>query len=344
MTRAALVLILAVFSLATHSSAQDAGDDAWLVYEGGDQGAGKGKHIVLIAGDEEYRSEEAMPMLARILSKHHGFRCTVLFSTNPETGKIDPTCQTNIPGMHTLKTADLAVIFLRFRELPDADMKHLDDFIMAGKPVIGLRTSTHAFQYKRNKQSPYAKYHFRAKEWDRGFGGYILGETWVNHHGHHGRESTLGVVKPGKEDHPVLRGGGLIWGPTDVYGVRKLPADAEVLVLGQVLAGMDKDSKPVEGRKNDPMMPLIWTRRFKLTNGKECRAICSTIGAAEDFVEPGLRRVIVNGCHWLLGLDVPARAEVATVGTYQPSRFGFGKYVKGVSARDYRGTTPIPAK
>ena len=61
----------------------------WLTYAGGD-GPGKGKHIVLIAADQEYRSEQAMPMMAGILSKHHGFDCTVLFCVN-DKGEVDPT-------------------------------------------------------------------------------------------------------------------------------------------------------------------------------------------------------------------------------------------------------------
>ena len=56
----------------------------WLTYPGGD-GPGKGKHIVLIAAEQEYRSEQSMPMLAKILSKHHGFDCTVLFVFKPTT-------------------------------------------------------------------------------------------------------------------------------------------------------------------------------------------------------------------------------------------------------------------
>src|SRR5688572_5306802 len=99
-----------------------------LTYAGGD-GPGAGKHVVLVAGDEEYRSEEALPQLARILSVHHGFRCTVLFSIDPATGAIDPDQRGSIPGLEALDTADLAVLFTRFRRLPDADMKHLVDYV-----------------------------------------------------------------------------------------------------------------------------------------------------------------------------------------------------------------------
>jgi len=167
----ALTKLFAVLSLVVcvMTVAQSRADDPWVVYEGKD-GPGKGKHIVLIAGDEEYRSEEAMPMLGKILAVHHGFKCTVLFSTNPDDGTIDPINQTNIPGLKNLESADMMILFLRFRELPDGDMKYIDDFVNSGKPIMGLRTSTHAFQYKRNPDSPYAKYHFRSKEWPGGFG------------------------------------------------------------------------------------------------------------------------------------------------------------------------------
>src|SRR5438132_5600275 len=92
------------------TSAQAA--DPWLVLEGG-EGPGKGKHIVLISGDQEYRSEETIPQLAKILSKHHGFKCTVLFTVDPKDGTVNPNIN-NVPGLEALKTADLLVIFTSF--------------------------------------------------------------------------------------------------------------------------------------------------------------------------------------------------------------------------------------
>src|SRR5262249_30717809 len=159
-------------------------------------GGGNGKNVVLISGDEEYRSEQAMPMLAKILAVRHGFRCTVLFPINPTDGTIDPITLTNIPGMETLDSADLCIMAIRFRELPDYQMKHFVDFLESGKPIIALRTSTHAFAYNHNKQSAYAKYDWRCKDWPGGFGQQVLGETWVDHHGAHGKESTHGLVNP----------------------------------------------------------------------------------------------------------------------------------------------------
>ncbi len=310
--------------------------DPWVVYPGG-EGAGAGKHIVFVTGDDEYRSEEGMPMLAKILSVHHGFKCTVLFAIDPKTGVIKPDHQTNIPGLQALDTADLMVLFLRFRELPDEQMARIVKFTHSGKPIIGLRTATHAFNYSRNKNSKYRPLSFRSGTPRGGWGGLVLGDTWLNHHGHHGRESTRGVVNPKYKTHPVLKGVTDIWGPTDVYGVRKLPADSQVIVHGQVLAGMKPSAKPVEGRKNDPMMPLVWTRAFKTESGKTARILATTMGASTDLQSAGLRRLLVNGCYWGLGMEskISAKSDVSYVGTYKPTRFGFGSYVKGIKPADH---------
>src|SRR5262249_53350950 len=145
----------------------------------------------------------------------------------------------NIPGLEALKTADLMVVFLRFRNLPDEQMKHFVDYVEAGKPVVGLRTATHAFNIPAGKT--YSKYSYNNKAWDGGFGRQVLGETWVNHHGAHGKESTRGLIAKGQEGHPIVRGikDGDVWGPTDVYTVKlPLPGDSRPLVMGQVLKGM----------------------------------------------------------------------------------------------------------
>jgi hypothetical protein len=307
----------------------------WAVYEGVD-GPGKGKRVVLLSGDEEYRSEEALPMLAKILAVRHGFTCTVLFPIDPAQGTIDPNNQTNIPGLDALDSADLCVMALRFRELPDAAMKHFVDYLNAGKPIIALRTSTHAFAYSRNKQSPYAKYDWQSKDWPGGFGQQVLGETWVSHHGDHGKESTRGVMNDEFKPHPILRGVADIWGPTDVYTVTHLPKDASVLVWGQVLSGMKPDDPPVQGRKNQPLMPLVWVRSYTGEAARSSKIFATTMGAAEDFENEGLRRLVINACYLAVGLkaQIPAKANVEYVGTYQPTAFGFGKFKKGIKPAD----------
>lgn len=306
-----------------------------VVYQGSG-GPGRGKHIVFLAGDEEYRSEEGLPMLAQILAARHGFKCTVLFAINPADGTIDPLTLTNMPGMAALDAADLCVMGLRFRELPDAQMKHFVDYLNAGRPIIALRTSTHAFKYEVNKASPYAKYDWHSTVWPGGFGRQVLGETWVAHHGNHGRESTRGVIHEAFKGHPILRGVADLWGPTDVYAITQLPADAQVLVWGQVLAGMKPEAPPVAGPKNSPMMPLVWIRNYTGENGRTAKVLTTTMGAAVDLENEGLRRLLINAAYWAVGLEkkIPRRANAACVGEYQPGWFGYGKFKPGRKPRD----------
>jgi hypothetical protein len=314
-----------------------ADDSQWVEYSGHD-GPGRGKRIVLVSGDEEYRSEEALPMLGRILAVHHGFDCTVLFAIEPNTGEIEPNNLVNIPGIDKLATADMMIIATRMRELPDDRMAYVDDFVKSGKPILGLRTATHAFHYTRNKQSRFAKYDFQSQEWPGGFGQQVLGETWVSHHGHHKVESCRGIVNEDHKSHPILRGVTDVWGPTDVYTVKNLPDDANVLLFGQVLTGMNPSDPPVTGPKNQPMMPLFWTRTYTGETGHTARIICTTMGAATDLESAGLRRAVVNAVYWGLGLEdkIPAESKVDVVGEYRPTMYGFGTHKKGVRPADHR--------
>ncbi len=321
---ALLLLVIAVNpALSQNASA------AWVTYPGG-EGPGKGKHIVLVSGDEEYRSEEALPQLGMILSKHHGFKCTVLFAIDPATGIIDPNNRHNIPGLEALKDADLMIVALRFRDLPDEQMKHIDDYLKAGKPVIGMRTSTHAFNIPEGKTySHYSNsYNGDKKEWQDGFGRLVLGEKWISHHGAHKKQGTNGLVVKERKDHPILSGikDGDVWGDTDVYGVRlPLPGDSDPLVLGQVVEGLEPGGAVVEGEKNNPMMPVAWTKSYQLPDGgKQGKAFTTTMGSSTDLKYEGTRRMLVNAAYHLLGLDVPAGgAKVDLVGTFKPTMYAF---------------------
>jgi type 1 glutamine amidotransferase len=305
--------------------------------------------VVLVSGDEEYRSEEALPQLGKILSQRHGFKCTVLFAIDPADGTIHPNVS-NIPGLEALASADLMVIFTRFRDLPDEQMRHIVEYLESGKPVVGIRTATHAFNIKPGKT--YSKYSYNSEDgaYSQGFGRQVLGETWISHHGRHGVQSTRGIIVKGQEEHPILRGieDGDIWGPTDVYGVRlPLPGDSQPLVLGQVLAGMKADDPPAgpaEDRKtkrvvhpNEPMMPIAWTKTYAGKSGSLGRVFCSTIGAANDLVSEGTRRLLVNACYWAVGLEkeIAAKSDVRLVGEYAPSNFKFNGFKAGVRPEEH---------
>jgi len=230
----------------TGGMAKPAGSGS-ITYEPG-PGAGQGKHIVFVCGEWEYRCEESLPMLAKILAKRHGFKCTVLFSMNPKDGTVDPSVRNNIPGMSVLKSADMMVLFAMDLTLPDEQMKPFVAFLETGKPVFGIRCTLLSFRYDKN--SPYARF-------DVGNGGYatdLFGESWKGHYGDHGKESTRGLRAALKQSHPILNGVHDVWGPTDVYRVGKLPADATVLMYGQVLTGMNPTDPPNLKKSTMPMV------------------------------------------------------------------------------------------
>ena len=332
--RVSAVLMFAMLACAATLRA----DDAWITIEGGD-GPGAGKHVVLISGDEEYRSEEALPQLAKILAGQHGFKCTVLFAIDPQDGTINPKQNDNIPGLEALAKADLMIIATRFRDLPDEQMKHVVDYVESGRPVIGMRTATHAFNLKGSKT--YANYSWGDKATEGGFGRRVLGETWISHHGQHGKQSTRGLLVPEMKSHPILRGlaDGDIWGPTDVYGVRlPLPGDSQPLVLGQILVGMSPTDAPLEGAKNDPMMPVAWIKTFTGTSGKTARVFTTTMGSSTDLQSEGVRRLLVNATYWAVGLEekIAEKSKVDLVGDYQPLPFKFDGHKRGVKPADLK--------
>lgn len=314
---------------------------AWVDYAGGN-GPGSGKRVLLVSGDDEYRSEEALPMLGEVLAARHGFECRVVFSVDPETGEIDPEEKANLPGLDALEQADVLILFTRFRRLSDADMALVADYVESGRPVIAIRTATHAFAYEADSNSPYRHWSWDWNgpdhpEWLGGFGQHVLGTSWVDHHGEHGAQSTRGVIAEGVAEHPILRGVRDVWGPTDVYAVRALPADARVLLEGAVLSGMSPDSPPVEGAKNSPRMPLVWLRERALPGSKQQRVVCSTIGAAVDLRSEDLVRLLVNSVYWCAGLEsrIPERADVTPLRPFDPTMFGFGAFRRGMRPADF---------
>lgn len=301
-----------------------------VVYEG-TSGAGKGKHIVFIASDHEYKSEEALPALARILAKHHGFKCTVLFGVDPKTGEIVPGIS-NIPGTEALKTADLMVIFTRFQNLPASQMQPIVDYLDRGGPVVGLRTATHAFNIPAD--SPFAKYdyEFKGENYKGGFGRQILGETWVGHYGPNHKSSTRLDIVPAKAKHPILRGVTNMWAKIGAYNAYPIEG-SEVLAMARPLTGMEPAS-PIDESKQP--MPGAWVRTYKSASGKAGRVFASTYGASDDLPNEGLRRMIVNACFWAAGLEkqIKPDADISLVGILRPTWNGEFKRATGIKPED----------
>jgi hypothetical protein len=300
-------------------------------------GPGAGKHLVFLSGDEEYRGEEGLPMLAKILSQRHGFKCTVLFPLNPD-GTINPDLSTKLSDPDQLDTADGIVMALRYRAYPDEVMKNFAAAIDRGVPIIALRTSTHAFNFRREHKTSYASFN--------NFGRKVLGENWVSHWGGNRQGLTKGIIEPaGDIKRPILNGVTDVFGDSGVYETHPVP-DATILLRGQVLKGMKPTDPPAEWKKkwakdktehgaNDPMMPVAWTRVNKNESGSTNRVFCTTLGAATDLENEGLRRLVVNAVYWGFDLAVPAKADVTYVDDFKPSPYAFKGYRKGITPADH---------
>lgn len=309
-----------------------------VVYEG-TEGPGKGKHIVFLASDHEYRTEETCPALARILAKHHGFKCTVVFGVDAD-GHIEAG-SSKVAGLEALDNADLFVIFTRFLNLPAEEMDHVVAYLDRGGPVVGLRTASHAFKIPGN--SPYAKYSFQSKVegYEKGFGHQILGNTWVGHYGSNHKQGTRIQIVPENKDNVILTGvndnafchaGAYVGEPREGF---------TVLTKSQPLTSMDPKGEPDTSK---PPMPSTWTRYYATKDGKQHRVFHSTQGASEDILDPDYRRLIINGILWSAGMESTIKADlnIAFVGPYQPNTFNFAGHARNVKPSDLAGwDTPI---
>jgi hypothetical protein len=336
-------------ALALGAAAHAALPTATITYAA-EPGRGQGRHIVFLTGDEEYRGEEGLPMLAKILSQRHGFKCTVLFALDAD-GTINPDNNQSVGGVEALDTADALVMALRFRQWPDSAMQHFADAVARGIPIVALRTSTHAFRFPANTTSRFARFN--------NFGREVLGENWVSHWGANRRGATRGVIEPGAENDPILRGVSDVFADSGVYETHPV-ADAKILMRGYVLKGMRPTDEPdtyrkkrhVDGQEqpvNDPAMPVAWTRIHRPANGKPNRVFCTTMGAATDLANEGLRRMVVNAVLWGFDLEIPAHTDVRFVDPYAPTAYAFKGYRRGITPADHalgqtlRAGQPMPA-
>jgi hypothetical protein len=234
------------------------------------------------------------------------------------------------------------VVFLRFQDFPDAEMQHVVDYLDRGGPVVGLRTATHAFQIKR-PDAPFLKYTWRdgSADYPGGFGRQVLGETWVSHYGANHKQSSALVAEPASRDHPILRGVRDVWVESGGYTADPI-AGSVVLLRGRILDGMTPDSPPAADKKE---LPVAWTRTYRGASGRDGRVFTTTHGASEDLRNEGFRRLLVNGVLWAMGLEaaIQPSMDVSLVGPFNPSRYSFNGFVKGLRPSDMAGwDAPIP--
>lgn len=331
-SRVLLSLSLWLCCLTAPAAAQNPNAVSWE----GEAGPGKGKHIVFVASDHEYRSEEACPALARILARHHGFKCTVIFGTDPATGFLQPG-SSNVKGLEVLGSADLLVLGLRFQNWADEEMEHFVKYVDSGKPIVALRTSTHSFQIPRDRKFARYDYRFAGADFEKGFGRQVLGETWVTHYGPNHTTSGKLLIEDLQTAHPVLRGVRDVWLESGVYTANPLPEGTTVLAKSQVLRGMSADSPP--DTQLTVSQPAVWVRSLPTASSGTRRIFTTTHGCSSDLLNDGFRRLVVNGCLWSLGMEsvITPDLNIAFVGPYQPSTFAFDGYKLKVKPADLAG-------
>ena len=308
-------------------------DKPWLYFEG-NEGPGNNRRVVFIAAEQEYRSEQSLPMLAKILAKRHGFDCTVLFSVNPK-GLVDPTLPAPfkdksqrhfIPGLELLDEADCVIWMSRFMQLTDEQLDHFYNYFDSGKPLIALRTANHGFWGAKPYQIDERKVSLRE----------LLGGTFMEHHGGWHREATLGIPIPEKKSHPILSGVKEIWGTSDVYRChpkdKGLPDDCDTIIMGQPTQSLDRNSPP---NTNKIPLPIAWTKTWVGNQNLESKIFHFTMGSAEDFANEGVRRVLINSVYWGLGLadKIDPTRSVDPLEPYQPMKSGFNYEKLGVAPR-----------
>lgn len=250
-----------------------------LPFDGGDKAQRK-PHVVFVTGDCEYRSEITMPMIARILEKRHGMRSSVCYAVDERTGQKAPKYLKNLDGLQSLQTADVAVLFLRYRQLPAQQLQAILDYVHSGRPIVGLRTCTHAFRYEGGPEA----------RWNDSFGMDVFGQRWIRHHGH----DTSTDVWVALADHPAMRGVSAEFHVRSwLYDVLPLRGACVPLALGAAVRG-----EKAGGLRFGTPNPVAWTKSDRGT-----RVFFTTLGHPKDFEEEVTRRLLVNGIYWALGRE-----------------------------------------
>lgn len=282
-------------------------------------------HIVFVTGDEEYRSEESMPMLGRILQRELGAKISICYALDKD-GFIDPNRKDNIEGLEALADADLMVLFTRFRALPDEQLQHILDYVESGKPIVGFRTATHAFMYENDLEKAHLNDQWPTK---------VFGQKWITHHGHFedGKSPLTEVtLYAGQKAHPILNGVGPFKAYSWLYHVEgngdQLAGDCQMLLGGRSLR-----SNYAESEEYPLNNPVAWYKTYTGTSGTAARVFFTTLGHPYDFKEPSMRKLATNGMLWAMGREaqIPEGGLNVEISDYDPNNSGFGdKYKKGM--------------
>ena len=240
--------------------------------------SGAPAHVVFMIGEEEYHTWESLPVFADRDLKPLGYRVTIV--------SADANDKHNFPGLvAALKDADLLFVSVRRRFPPQEQLDAVRAHLAAGKPLVGIRTASHAFALARNEKLPDP----RLATWKR-FDPEVLGGHYTTYY--RNKKITTVALAPGAQTHRITQGLDLarLVGNCPLYIVGPLEPGTVPVLIG---------STPVTvGDKTEPRSePVAWTHRY---GPRDARIFYTSLGDADDFKNGEFRRLLVNGVAWAL--------------------------------------------
>ncbi len=212
--------------------------------------------VCLLSGSEEYESDRTLSEFQKYLEARYPVRCTLLKAEGFE----------HLPGLKALDDCDVALFFTRRLTISGEELEAVKRYVLAGKPIVGVRTASHGFQ--------------NWLEFDK----LVLGD---NYQGHYANDKTMrATVVPEAKGHPVVQGVGMIASHGSLYKTEPLAADCHLLMVG----------KSPEGTQ-----PVAWTREFR-----GARVFYTSLGAQGDFQNATFLRLLTNALFWASKRDIPA--------------------------------------
>jgi type 1 glutamine amidotransferase len=216
---------------------------------GSGPGSGSGPlKVVMLSWSLEYKSDESLKILKEYLEKHYAVRCTVLSQSQPD----------DLPGLEALDDCDVLIPFTRRSKITGEQLERIRKYCLSGRPVVGVRTASHAFQ------------NWLALDKE------VFGGNYRNHYGE--GPATRIEVEPGAKGHPILAGVTLKESVGSLYRNTGLAKDVQILMTGTI---------------PDHTEPVAWARAYK--GG---RIFYTSLGHPKDFQDENFLRMMTNAIFW----------------------------------------------
>ncbi|MEM7478864.1 MAG: ThuA domain-containing protein [Planctomycetota bacterium] len=260
---------------------------------------GEKPHAVFVVGTHHYSPQLTMPKLAQQLSDS-GFDCTVILADGDPEHNPD-----GIGDLSALEIADVAIFYCRFLTLPDSQWKQIMDYLESKKPVVGIRTSTHAFDYEAGH---------KRESWNQDFGKRVVGSGYKVH-----LQGTTKVAKIAA--HPILDNVVMddSFTAAGTLYISEPPAAAKVILAG---TGNSKKTGTIENRfgthelRATMTSPVAWTWE----NEWGGRVFGTTLGHPNSFADPEVVRLFINGIYWAADEEIPTDFEPTAIEVKLPSK------------------------